>query len=245
MIVEATDTSSNKATLAVTITIIDVDEIAPVLTGSESVSLAEGTTTVATSNAHERVHWGLSGTDHAALQISSAGGLTFKVAPDYETKNSYSVIVEATDNNGNKGTKAVSITITDVDEVAPVITGSESVSIAEGTTAVATYNANETVTWSLSGTDEAALQISSAGGLTFKVAPDYETKNSYSVIVEATDSNGNKGTKAVSITITDVDEIAPVITGPTDGTVSVLEGLLRFIRLVQMSLLHGVSLVQR
>ena len=72
--------------------------------------------------------------------------------------------------------KNVAITVTDdlSDNVDIVISGSETVSVQENQTSVSTYSANETVTWSLSGTDSSLFSISNSGVLTFSSAPDYE-----------------------------------------------------------------------
>ena len=107
-------------------------------------------------------------------------------------------------NNSYISTKAVSGTITDIDNVsttsdttAPDITSSSSYSVVEGNTTIATLTANEAVTWSITGgADEAAFDINStSGALSFSFTPDYETpvdtgfNNSYEVVVEARDGN--------------------------------------------------------
>jgi gliding motility-associated-like protein len=96
-------------------------------------------------------------------------------------------------------------------------------SIAENTKAVGSYIADETVTWSISGTDVSKFTMSAAGVLTFTSAPDYEnpsdvgTNNTYIVIITATDASGNTTTQTLTVTITDVDDTPPLITGP-NGT---------------------------
>jgi hypothetical protein len=83
------------------------------------------------------------------------------------------------------------------DNTAPVITGTAAVSINAGVTAVGTYTANETSTWSLSGANAALFNV--AGGVvSFKTGA---VAGTYSVTVEATDAAGNKGTKAVTVTV--------------------------------------------
>jgi hypothetical protein len=59
----------------------------------------------------------------------------------------------------------------------------------------------------LSGTDASAISLSSGGLLAFKVAPDYETKNSYSVTVTVTAASQSVS-KAITIAITNVNEFA-------------------------------------
>jgi hypothetical protein len=211
--------AGDKSVFIITITITNIDDTAPVLSGSNSLSVPENTSsaaTIATYTADEAVtSWGLEGDDATSFAISS-GALTFVSSPDYETKTSYSITVTATDTLANKGTRSVSITITDVDEVAPIISGSTTPSIVEGaptSTVIATYTADEAVTsWGLEGDDATSFAISS-GALTFVSSPDYETdaKTSYSITITATDSNSNKGTLAVTVSITDVDEVAPII----------------------------------
>ena len=73
---------------------------------------------------------------------------------------------------------------------------------------------DDTLTYTLSGTDAASFDIISATGqLQTKAALDYETKHSYTVTVTATDEAGLSDSIDVTITVTDVDDEAPVITG--------------------------------
>lgn len=107
------------------------------------------------------------------------------------------------------------------DTTPPVITGpggatgaTSSVSVAENTTAVHTFTADEAVTWSLNGGADAALFSigSSTGALAFLSAPNFEspsdadTNNTYVVVVRATDSATNTTDQTVTVTVTDVGE---------------------------------------
>ena len=81
----------------------------------------------------------------------------------------------------NSTSQAITVSVTDVDDVAPVFTSSATFSAAENQTAVGTVTAtdvdtdNSSITFGISGSD---LSITSAGVLTFASAPDYETKSS-------------------------------------------------------------------
>ncbi|MCS7487804.1 hypothetical protein UA24_15395, partial [Marinomonas sp. BSi20414] len=80
---------------------------------------------------------------------------------------------------------------------------------ADGTTA------NNTLTYSLTGTDASLLDINaSTGVVTLKASANFETKSSYSFNVVATDNGtGNlMDTQAVTVSVNDVNE-APIITG--------------------------------
>ncbi|MDQ8174465.1 MAG: cadherin repeat domain-containing protein, partial [Gemmatimonadota bacterium] len=250
VIVKAVDAAGNISTQTVTVTVTNVDDTAPAITGPSGAagaaisakSIAENTTAVHTFTANESVTWSLDGgADAAKFSINAAtGALTFKVAPDFEApndagdgerNNTYVVVIKAVDALGNASTQTVTITVTDVDEVAPVITGpsgaagatTSAKSIAENTTAVHTFTANESVTWSLDGGADAAKFTINAttGALTFIAGPDFESptdadgNNTYIVVVKAVDALGNVSTQTLTVTITNVDETAPAITGPS------------------------------
>jgi hypothetical protein len=99
------------------------------------------------------------------------------------------------------------------DTTAPVITGSASVSRTAPSTEVATYSSEAGVTWSISG-DTSRFEITSEGVVRFKAA---STAGTYQIDVEATDAAGNKGTFAVTVTVT----AAPDTTAPTLSAVSI------------------------
>ena len=83
-----------------------------------------------------------------------------------------------------------------------------------GDPVTATDGDNDTLTYTLEGTDAASFQIISTSGQIQTISGvtyDYETKSSYSVTVKADDSNGGTDTIAVTINLTDVDETPPTI----------------------------------
>ena len=184
---------------------------APSISGLPSaISVAENQTAVATVSAidpdGDPLTYSLTGTDVADFTISSAGVITFNTAPDFETKSSYSITVTVSDGT-NASSQSVTITVTNAND-APVIAGlGLSVSVSENQTAVTTVSATDadgdTVTYSLTGSDAADFSISSAGVITFNTAPDYETKSSYAVTVNAGDGTS---TTSQSFTILVDDE---------------------------------------
>ena len=58
----------------------------------------------------------------------------------------------------------------------------------------------------------------SSGVVTLTANPDYETKNSYSFTVTASDAAGTSDPTTVTFAITNVDDIAPTITSGETGT---------------------------
>ena len=125
--------------------------------------------------------------------------------------------------------KSISINDTSIDEEAPTIKGPSgsagdlisSKSINENIAVIHIFNANEPVTWSLSGgVDASKFTVnSSTGSLSFKSAPNYESPidsdfdNNYIVIVRATDSSSNTSDQTVTISVSDVDEFIATISG--------------------------------
>ena len=224
VIVSASDRSLS-GTLAVQVTVTDVNEVLTV-TGDATVEYDEnGTAAIATYTATDpegaTVTWSLTGDDAEDFTVSSDGALTFQTSPDFENPadknadNVYDLIVSASDGNSS-GTLAVQVMVTNVNE-APTITGDATIRYAEnGTAAVATYTAADpegaTVTWSLTGDAAEDFRVSSAGALTFQTPPDFENPadagrdNVYNVTVSASDGNSS-GTLAVTITVTDLNDV--------------------------------------
>ena len=141
-----------------------------------------------------------------------------------ESSESYSLTVDGV-------TAAGTINDNDTGDAAPVITGpsgsagdaTSAISVNENQTAVTQVAANEDVTWSITGSyDDAKFSINTTDGtITFDAAPDYEnatdgdTNNTYILTVTATDTASNTSTQTITVTVLDLDENAPVITGPS------------------------------
>ena len=164
--------------------------------------------------------YALSGADAASFGIDrKTGQLKTKADLDYETKNTYTVVVTATDPSGASDTITVTINVTDENDGA-TITGSKSFNYAEnGTEPVATFTATDQdgdeIKWSLGG-DDAKLFTIEGGSLEFKKSPNYEdpkaaatgtlaSRNVYKVDVKA-----SGGSESVTVTVTDVDEAGKV-----------------------------------
>ena len=254
--VTATDngTPAMTATQTLTITVTDVNDNAPVFAeGTTTVDVAEGTTAVITvtatdADARQTVTFTLSGDDVALFSITSAGGeLTFNTAPDFEmpmdvgTNNMYEVIVTATDDGmpAKMDMQTLTITVTDVNDNAPVFTSGATATVAyaeNDTTTVTTVtamdaDAGQTITFTLTGGDDVGLfTITSTGVLTFNTAPNYEapmdvgTNNMYEVIVAVADDGTTvmTATQTLTITVTDENEEAPTFT--SSATHAVAEG---------------------
>ena len=222
-----TDADGKFDAIIVTVNITDAND-APIFTDGDSTtrSIAEntaaetniGTAVAATDQDNDTLTYTLGDTDAAAFNIvSTSGQLQIKNALDFETKTSYSVTITASDGNLTDSI-SVTINVTDVTENrAPTFTDGASAtrSVAEKTAseqnigiAIAATDAdNDTLTYTLGGTDAAAFSIvSTSGQLQTKNALDFETKNAYSVTVSVSDGNGGSDSISVTINVTDVNE---------------------------------------
>ncbi|MBK9082480.1 MAG: tandem-95 repeat protein [Rhizobiales bacterium] len=156
-------------------------------------------------------------------------GIRVVGALDREAAASHTLNVRVTDSAGQSVTQAVTVTIGDLNDTAPVITAPASASVAEGATDVLTFSATDAdsvggpATWSLGGADAALFQIV-GNQLRFVGAPNFEApadagaNNVYDVTLIA-DDGANASQQAVAVTVTDVNE-APVA---NDGTATVDE----------------------
>ncbi len=220
-----------------------------------SISIAENGTAVTTvtatdADAGATLTYSISGgADAARFTINpTTGVLTFVAAPDAEAptdvgaNNVYDVVVRVSDGT-NIDTQAIAVTVTNVNDNAPVITSNgggatASISIAENGTAVTTVTATDadagaTRTYSIvGGADAARFTINpTTGVLTFVSAPDFEAPtdvgadNVYDVVVRVSDGTFTDD-QTIAVTVTNVNEAAPVITsngGGATASISIAE----------------------
>ena len=184
------------------------------------------TATDTTDSSPDRLTYSLGGRDDGSFKIDRATGqisVGDGTELDYETKDTYTVTVTATDPALEAATITVTITVNDVDEAPTATDGETAIDYPEkGTRAVDTYAATDPeddrarprkpLTWSLSGNDDDKFAISARGVLTFNDSPDYEEAaasggdNAYNVTVTATDSGDNTAEWPVVVTVTNVEE---------------------------------------
>ena len=263
--VTVSDAQGNIDIISVTINIQDVNETVannpPIFSdGSSTIrSITEnaetniniGSPITATDpDSGDSLTYSLSGTDAASFDIDSeTGQLTTKAALDFETKNTYTVIITVSDGTLTD-TITVTINITDIDETipnrVPVFTDGSSTTraIAETTTAgtdigtavVATDADGDTLTYTLGGTDAASFDIdTTTGQLKTKATLNFDTKNSYTVDVSVSDGKGGSASITVSINVTEeveeqlseteteIEDTTPISESSVQGQVSFSE----------------------
>ena len=216
----------------ITVAVTDENE-APTITSGATSSASENQTSTEYSvigsdvDANTTLTYSIDGGDDASLlEVNpSTGALTFKSAPDFENPsdanvdNEYEVTVKVSDGELT-ATKLITVTVTDVN--GPVFTSGGSGTAVEAQTstsytAVANDDDSNPVVFSISGGSESALlEIDDTTGvLSFKADPDFDIPgdankdNVYEVTIQAA-SSGKTITKDVEISVTGVNEFAPV-----------------------------------
>ena len=161
-----------------------------------------GAPVTASDEDQELLLYTLGGPDADSFGISRINGqLTTKAELDYETKNTYTVVVTATDPSGAADSILVTINVTDVDDPAAISAPSALDYAENGTGPVATFSATDqdgdAIVWSLAASGDYKLFTIDGGVLAFKTSPDYEKpgtavggtiadRNVYNVTIEAT-----------------------------------------------------------
>ena len=185
----------------------------------------------------DALNYSVSGND---FNISNAGIITFKTAPDYETKNYYEAEITVSDAQLSSSA-TIKVNINNVNE-APIFTSSATFSVAENQTAIGTVTASDvdngsSLTYSISGSE---LAISSTGVISFLAAPNYETKTSYTATVSVSDG-GLTATQDLTININNVlEDVIAYTADISDGTNSVVPKLTASITIDELTLAKKV-----
>jgi len=239
VLVQVSDGQGGFDTQAIAVTVTDVNE-APTAVSFDNTTTAvdENTDTsaglkvadiVVVDDALGNETLALTGADAASFEIVGSELRLKAGVLDFETKNSYSVQVTADDTTVGGSPDATSalftVNVTDVNDVAPAFTSGGAASIAENTPAAnviytaAAFDPDTvgTVAFSLTGADAGLFSIgATTGDVRFLASPDFEapadagSNNVYDIVVHANDGV-HQTTKAVAITVTDVDE--PPVSG--------------------------------
>lgn len=202
---------------------------------SASVSVSENIsgevyTSVANDSDGDTLSYSLSGLDASLFTIdSSTGDISFNSSPDFENpvddgnNNVYNLTVTVSDGT-NSATQTVSISVTDLDDLAPVFTSSSDASVEENSTGIA-YTATATdsdslssaLTYSLSGSDASQFSLElNSGEVRFISPPDYETPqdndgdNNYKLDITVSDGT-NSTSQVVVINVKNLDEAPPTV----------------------------------
>jgi hypothetical protein len=186
----ATDLDGNTATATRTVNVVDTTAPVVTVTGDNPATTELGAT---------YTDAGATATDASGpVEVVTSGTV------DTNTVGEYTLTYTSTDASGNAGTATRTVNV--VDTTNPVFTSSSTFTVDEGQTAVGTVTATDldTVTYTIGATTSPPLQgntpksslvITSAGVLSFDIAPDYDLQFTDETLF---DENGNKLTDTLS-----------------------------------------------
>ena len=207
----------NKSSIAdVTVTIDSVND-APVINLASTIQVNENQTAVASdfisdADANDSLSLSISGSDADSFNLSSNNVLTFKLAPDYETKTSYVITLTLTDGTVTVS-KDINILIVDLKgEIAPIFLSLPStISIDENTLKVyqiKTFDEEgDEINYSISGSDTDQFNLSGNGLISFKSAKDYESTSNKRFDITITISDGTLSiSRSVIVIVKDLIE---------------------------------------
>ena len=191
------------STATVAVSISPVND-APVINIASTLQIAENSTALGSVSISDvdddDMTLTITGTDASSFSLSTSNSLSFKTAPDYETKTAYYLTLSVTDGQVTV-TKDITISVTNLNDNSPVISSSATQSVSEFSKTIGSVTSTDadgdSLTYSLSGTSASFVNLSSSGVLSLKSDADYEARTSYSIIVTVSD-----GTNSTSQTIT-------------------------------------------
>ena len=231
----ATDSKGNTATAAISVAVTNVAESRTInLLNLWSARIPDGAAWTRTpyldcwpsclhlGGVTKPVTWSKSGADAALFSQNSATGALALSARDFESPedadrdNDYHVTVHATDGDGHTVQASAVIQVIKAPPQWLAVTGVGAARVDERAAwTSATPSVGDptgTVTWTREGPDKTAFSVNASTGVLsleardFEIPDDADGDNVYEVRLRATDADGNSGTVAVAVTVTDVAE---------------------------------------
>ena len=240
LVVEARDGGGRTSTTRVEITITDINDNSPMFVNTpyqaqvrEDVGVPFDVIQVTArdddepGNPNSQITYNITaGNDGGTFTINgNTGQISIAQTLDFETIMSYSLTVRASDGGtpSNTAEETVMITVINVNEDPPRISGDQSVNISESASVgsiLARFTAldldSNKVTFSIiSGNSDNIFSIeASSGRVTLANNLDYETRSAYVLVIDASDGAGSTNS-TLTVTVLDENEFAPVFSGGT------------------------------
>ena len=203
------DVAGNTATQVTRTVNVGSDTTIPVisLVGSASVDVER-------ANAYSDL--GATATDNVDGTITS--NIVTVNGVDVTTSGTYTVTYDVNDAAGNAATQVTRV-VTVADTTPPGLTVANlNLNVADGATALGNVSADESVTWSVTGS---GVSISSSGSVTLDSPADYLVRTSYSFEITATDAYGNFRRIPVIVVVDDITaplfDYSGLVTSINDG----------------------------
>ncbi|MBB6678191.1 cadherin domain-containing protein [Cohnella lubricantis] len=199
-------TDMNDAPTALALSNLAIDENQP-------AAAVIGTLTGTDPDAGDSFVYSIAGGADAASFAIAGNTLRTAASFDYESKQSYDVEVQATDNGGLTIVQSFTITVNDAND-APTAISVDHDAIAEnqsagttiGTLSAADQDAGDSFTYEIAGGADASSLAIEGAVLKSAVAFDYETKSALSVTIKVTDAAGASFSQTLSLAVQNVNE---------------------------------------
>ena len=228
------------ATTTIPITVIDVNDNRPIFQPSvytlslredlpvgEDIEQVTASDTDEPGNPNSQIQYSIaSGNNEGRFRINSGSGLVeIDSSLDFETTSSYNLVIEGRDAGSPvmSGSATLSITVINVNENPPTLTGNQEEDVSEAAplgTTVAVFDALDpdqmAVTFSITGgNSEGRFMIGEASGeITLVQMLDYETTTRYVLNIQASDGQ-QSASATLTVNVLDENEFSPVFMGPT------------------------------
>uniref|UniRef100_A0A4Y8UFA5 Cadherin repeat domain-containing protein n=1 Tax=Gammaproteobacteria bacterium LSUCC0057 TaxID=2559237 RepID=A0A4Y8UFA5_9GAMM len=233
-VLDSSVTGSSAVTVDHTVAVTDVNE-APSITSGAIATIAENSasstvvysTLVSDPDTGSSFTYSLTGTDASSLSIDSNGQVRLNASANFEAKNSYSFNVVVSD-GALTASKAVTLTITDINEAPRITIGAASSFVFENDSLGAFIWSpgevvdpeGDTVQYRLGGTDAGLFLIdSNTGEITLNSALDYEANTTHSLVIYANDGELDSVPWTLTVNVFDVNE-APIFSSAATAAVN-------------------------
>ena len=160
----------------------------------------------------ETVTYSLSGEGSENFELDSNGNVVLKNALDFETVNSFTLTLSASDGT-NTSSEEIIFTVQNIDE-APVLSStleatsfSEDLSIGSSIASISGLDPESSpLTYSLSGEGSELFTVDSQGNITLASALDFETTSSFELTLTVSDGV-HSVSESLTFSITDINEV--------------------------------------
>ena len=238
--VTVSDGVHTSAAQTVTVSLSDVNDVTPVVTAGQSFGMAENSangtvvgSVLATDGDVTPASFGswtiTGGTGDTAFAINPASGqvtVADSAQLNYETTTSFTLSVTVSDGVHTSAAQTVTVSLSDVNDVTPVVTAGQSFGMAEnsanGTVVGSVLATDGDVTptsfgsWTITGgTGDTAFAINPASGqvtVADSAQLNYETTTSFTLSVTVSDGVHTSAAQTVTVSLSDVNDVTPVVT---------------------------------
>ena len=227
------------STVMVTVTISDINDNPPIFNPEvyfvsvrEDISTNSQVITVFATDAdkpntdNSRIVYSIqSGNTGGVFRIDDTSGVVVLINPlNHENISSYTLTIRADDQGIPQlsDNAIVEVTVINVNEAPPILSGDQTIDVSESTPTgviVASFSASDpdfmTVSISiLSGNDEGRFQINSDGDISIAIMLDFETTETYTLTIEASDGESTD-LASLFVNVLDENEFTPEFFGDT------------------------------